>query len=276
MQKSTLYIVATPIGNLADITFRAIDTLKNVDIIAAEDTRRTIKLLNYYDIKTSMMSYHHHNRNQAGQKILSLLSEGQNVALVTDAGMPCISDPGYELVRDARSEHFSVECIPGACAAVCAMALSGFDSVHFVFEGFLPKDNKDLKKRLSKISTDTRAIIIYESPHRLVKTLQMLAKIFVDRNICLASEITKLHEKVIIDTAENIYEQINKDNIRGEYVIVIDKCEDTQKEDWDNIDIKTHIQSYLDSGLSKMDAVKAVAIDRNIPKSQVYSHSIDL
>lgn len=276
MTKSTLYIVATPIGNLGDITFRAIDTLKSVDLIAAEDTRRTIKLLNYYDIKTSMMSYHQHNRVQAGLKILSLLAEGKNVALVSDAGMPCISDPGYELVNDARGQMYNVECIPGACAAVSAMALSGFDSTHFVFEGFLPKDNKSIKQRLAVLVLESRPIIIYEAPHRLEKTIKLLGDVFGDRKICLANEITKLHEKIVIDTGVNIAEKLKENSPRGEYVIVIDIAEQKAQEDWQNIDIKTHIQSYIDSGMSKMDAVKAVATDRHIPKSQVYPYSIDL
>lgn len=196
MKNSTLYIVATPIGNLGDITFRAIDTLKSVDIIAVEDTRRTIKLLNYYDIKTPMISYHHHNRKHSGEKILSILSDDKNVALVTDAGMPCISDPGYELVRDARDEQFNVECIPGACAAVTAMALSGFDSTYFVFEGFLPKESKLIKQRMDIIASESRPVILYESPHRLEKTIKMLAQNLGNRKICLANEITKLHKKI--------------------------------------------------------------------------------
>jgi len=276
MKNSTLYIVATPIGNLGDMTFRAVETLKEVDIIAAEDTRHTIKLLNHFEIKTPMMSYHQHNRNQAGQKILSLLSEGNNIALVTDAGMPCISDPGYEIVRDARLENYVVECIPGASAAVTAMALSGFDSTHFVFEGFLPKESKLINQRLTMLSSEVRPIILYESPHRLNKTIKLLQKTFDDRNICLANELTKLHEKVIIGTSQKVSEFLDERPPRGEYVIVIDKSNDETKEDWNNVDIKTHIQSYIDSGMNKMDAVKAVTKDRNIPKSEVYSHSIDL
>ena len=276
MKNSTLYIVATPIGNLGDITFRAIETLKSADIIAAEDTRRTIKLLNHYEIKTSMMSYHQHNRKQAGEKILSLLTAGKNVALVTDAGMPCISDPGYELVHDARLQQFNVECIPGACAAVTAMALSGFDSTYFVFEGFLPKESKFIKQRLNILASESRPIILYESPHRLEKTFTMLIDNFNHRKICLANEITKLHEKIIIDTASNISDLLKNTPPRGEYVIIIDKSANDKKEDWQNVDIKTHIKSYIDSGMSKMDAIKAVAKDRNIPKSEAYSYSIDL
>lgn len=276
MKKATLYIVATPIGNLGDMTFRAVDTLKQVDIIAAEDTRHTIKLLNHFEIKTPMMSYHQHNRNQAGQKILSLLSDNKNVALVTDAGMPCISDPGFEIVRDARLEDYNVECIPGASAAVTALALSGFDSTHFVFEGFLPKESKMINHRLTVLSSEMRPIILYEAPHRLNKTIKLLQKIFGDRKICLANEITKLHEKVIIGTSQDISEYLDEHSPRGEYVIVIDSSSDEFKEDWNNIDIETHIKSYIESGMSKMDAVKAVAKDRNLPKSEVYSYSIEL
>ena len=276
MNNSILYIVATPIGNLGDITFRAIETLKTVDIIAAEDTRRTIKLLNFYEIKTSMMSYHHHNRKQAGEKILALLTEGKCVALVTDAGMPCISDPGYELVRDARESQFTVECIPGACAAVTALALSGFDSTYFVFEGFLPKENKLVKNRLSILENEKRPIILYESPHRLEKTIKILNNTFPDRQICIANEITKMHEKVFIGNGDGIAEFIASNPPRGEYVIIIDQSINEELENWDDIDIKTHIKSYIDSGMSKMDAVKAVSKDRNLHKSEVYSHSVDL
>ncbi|MEX1376922.1 MAG: 16S rRNA (cytidine(1402)-2'-O)-methyltransferase [Eubacteriales bacterium] len=276
MNNSILYIVATPIGNLGDITFRAVDTLKTVDMVAAEDTRRTIKLLNHLEIKTPMLSYHQHNRNQAGEKILSLLSDGKSVALVTDAGMPCISDPGYELVRDARKSGFSVECIPGACAAVTALALSGFDSTYFVFEGFLPKESKLIKQRLSFLQNEKRPIILYETPHRLEKTIKLLSNMFSDRQICLANEITKLHEKVIIDTAEEISKLLSDNPARGEYVIIIDKSGEEEKENWDDMEISTHIKSYIDGGMSKMDAVKAVAKDRNMPKSEIYPYSLDL
>jgi len=276
MKNAILYIVATPIGNLADITFRAIDTLKSADIIAAEDTRRTIKLLNYYDIKTPMVSYHHHNRRESGDKILSLLEQGKNIALVTDAGMPCISDPGYELVRDARNSGFAIECIPGACAAITALALSGFDSAQFVFEGFLPKESKLIKDRLKALEAEKRPIILYETPHRLEKTIKMLADIFADRKICLANELTKLHEKIIIDKPDKISSFLAENGTRGEYVIIIDKSEEANTEDWVNIDIKAHIRSYIDSGMSKMDAVKAVAKDRGLPKSSVYEQSLDL
>ena len=276
MNNSTLYIVATPIGNLGDITFRAVETLQAVDMIAAEDTRRTIKLLNHFEIKTPMLSYHQHNRNQAGEKILLMLSEGKSIALVTDAGMPCISDPGYELVRDARAAGFSVECIPGACAAITALALSGFDSTFFVFEGFLPKESKLIKQRLSILQNETRPIIMYETPHRLEKTIKMLNDTFKDREICLANEITKLHEKVLINTADGISKILADNPPRGEYVIIIDKSNDISNENWDDMDIKEHIQSYIDGGMSKMDAVKAVAKDRNMPKSEVYPHSLEL
>jgi len=276
MKNAILYIVATPIGNLSDITFRAIDTLKTVDIIAAEDTRRTIKLLNYYEIKTPMIAYHHHNRREAGDKIINLLEQDKKIALVTDAGMPCISDPGYELVRDARKDGFAIECIPGACAAITALALSGFDSAQFVFEGFLPKESKLIKERLKILETEKRPIILYETPHRLQKTIKLLSDIFSDRQICLANELTKLHEKIIIDKPDKVSLFLDKNGSRGEYVLIIDKSEDKNTENWTNIDIKEHIISYIDSGMSKMDAVKAVAKDRGLPKSSVYEQSLDI
>lgn len=269
----TLYIVATPIGNLSDFTFRGVEILSSVDIIAAEDTRRTIKLLNHYKIKTSMMPFHQHNRHVIGKKILRML-ETKDVALVSDAGTPCISDPGFELVAEAREAGFSVECIPGACAAIAAMVLTGFDSSRFVFEGFLPTDNKNLRKRLEILSRENRAIIIYESPHRLKKTLERLGDVFLGRTMALASEITKIYESVKITKAEDAKDIFSEDSPRGEYVIVIDANKDEDVEDWSELDISQHVQMYIDGGSIKMEAIKLVAKDRNMPKSEIYKHVV--
>lgn len=270
----TLYIVATPIGNLSDMTFRAVQTLKDVDVIAAEDTRRTIKLLNHFEISTKMMPYHQHNRREAGRKIINMLHNGKNIALVSDAGMPCISDPGFELVSEARENALKVECIPGACAAITAMALSGFDSSQFVFEGFLPRENKDLNKRLNILDAEKRPIIIYESPHRLTKTLKKLIEFFSNRRVCIANELTKIHEKIFICDVSDALSIFDKISPRGEYVIIIDKQDKNLIDDWTNLDIAEHVNQYLESGMSKMDAIKAVAKDRNVPKSQIYSHIV--
>lgn len=270
----TLYIVATPIGNLGDMTYRAVETLQAVDTIAAEDTRHTIKLLNHFDIHTPMMPYHTHNMREAGRKINNMLHKGKDIALVTDAGMPCVSDPGYELVHLAREEHHPVVVIPGASASVSALALSGFDSSRFVFEGFLPKETKDIRHRLDLLSREERVIILYESPHRIKKTLKMLGDVMGERMLCVANEITKLHEKVFIQSAADAAQLFDEKNPRGEYVIVIDAAQAAQ-DDWSALDISQHIQHYMDAGLSKMAAIKAVAKDRKVPKSEIYAHTID-
>lgn len=217
-----LYLCPTPIGNLEDITLRALKILKGVDFIAAEDTRVTIKLLNHYEIKTPMISYHEHNKRQRGPEIMQLLLSGKKVALVTDAGTPGISDPGEDLVKRALSEEIAVVPLPGAVAAICALVASGLSTDRFAFEGFLPRKSKELNQRLSELSREPRTIVFYEAPHRILKTLEHLKKALGNRKIVLAREITKLHEEFFRGTIEQALEKFNSTKPRGEMVLVVE------------------------------------------------------
>ncbi|MCK5130362.1 MAG: 16S rRNA (cytidine(1402)-2'-O)-methyltransferase [Clostridiales bacterium] len=272
-----LYIVATPIGNLGDITLRAIEVLKSVDFIAAEDTRHTIKLLNHYDIKTRQISHHEHNEKESTLGILMLLEQGKDVALVSDAGMPCISDPGYQLIHSARSKGLPVTSLPGASAIPSAIALSGLDAGRFRFEGFLPKNKTQRKDLLQNISKDGCAIVIYEAPHRLQKTVLELAQFFEDRKIAIINDISKLHERVETYPIEQAYEQLNLWNLKGEFVIVIEKGIAFADDSWKSMTVKEHIESLMQNeDLAKMDAVKMVAKIRGVKKGDVYKESLDI
>jgi len=274
--RGTLYIVATPIGNLGDITLRALDTLKDVDIIAAEDTRHTIKLLNHYDIKSRLISHHEHNEEASANGIINLLEEGKNVALVTDAGMPCISDPGYKLVSLARENGHNVTCLPGASAVPASIALSGLDAGRFRFEGFLPKKNGQRKLLLDNIVKDGCAVVIYEAPHRLQKTLIELSEVFYDRKIAIINDISKIHERVQVYEAQEIPAGLEDWNLKGEFVIVIERGGKRQ-EDFSHMSLKDHVSMIMEKeGLKKMDAMKKVAKLRGITKSEVYSETIDI
>lgn len=272
-----LYLVATPIGNLKDITFRAIEVLKEVDIIAAEDTRNTIKLLNHYEIKKQMTSYHEHNKFEKEKELIGYLLEGKSIALVTDAGMPAISDPGEDLVKACYNEGIEVSVIPGASAVVSAVAISGLSTRRFVFEAFLPSEKKERKNVLEKLREETSTIILYESPHRLTKTLEELRDYLgEDRKISIIREITKKHEEVLRVT---ILEAINyylSENPRGEFVLVIEGANPKQKfqnelEEWKKISIKEHVKLYEDRGISSKDAMKLVAKDRGVSKRDIYN-----
>jgi len=272
-----LYLVATPIGNLKDITFRAIEVLKEVDIIAAEDTRNTIKLLNHYEIKKQMTSYHEHNKFEKGKELIGYLLEGKSIALVTDAGMPAISDPGEDLVKACYNEGIEVSVIPGASAVVSAVAISGLSTRRFIFEAFLPSEKKERKNVLEKLREETSTIILYESPHRLTKTLEELRDYLgEDRKISIIREITKKHEEVLRVT---ILEAINyylSENPRGEFVLVIEGANPKQKfqnelEEWKKISIKEHVKLYEDRGISSKDAMKLVAKDRGVSKRDIYN-----
>lgn len=273
----TLYIVATPIGNLGDITMRAISTLKEVDVIAAEDTRHTVKLLNHYDIKTRLISHHEHNAIESANGILMLLEKGNNVALVSDAGMPCISDPGYELVMMARNQGFSVTCLPGASAMPTAVALSGLDAARFRFEGFLPKNKAQRLNLLEEISKDGCAIVIYEAPHRLTKTLGELIEPFKGRKLAIINDITKLHERVETYNVDDVMNHLDDWNLKGEFVIVIEKGDRVKDDWWETLSIEQHIVALIEKeNLSKMDAIKKVAKQRNVKKGDIYKQAIDI
>ncbi|EIC96300.1 S-adenosylmethionine-dependent methyltransferase, YraL family [Lachnoanaerobaculum saburreum F0468] len=276
-----IYLVATPIGNLSDISIRAVDTLKNVDIIACEDTRNTIKFLNHFEIKAPLTSYHEYNKIDKAYELCEKVKTGKNIAFVSDAGMPAISDPGYELVDIAYKEGLNVTVIPGASAVVSALAISGISSRRFSFEGFLPSDKNEKKEILTELSQESRTIILYEAPHRLLKTLKELFECLGDRKISIVRELTKLHEEVIRGNLGKIIADYESCDIavRGEYVLVIEgkslleKRSERQKS-FEEISIKEHFDKYILMGLDKKEAMKAVAKDRGIQKREVYKELI--
>lgn len=272
-----IYLVATPIGNLSDISMRAIETLKNADIIACEDTRNTIRLLNHFEIKGHLTSYHEYNKIDKAYELCEKVKEGKNIAFVSDAGMPAISDPGYELVEIAYKEGLEVTVVPGASAVVSALAISGISSRRFAFEGFLPADKNEKKEILTELSQESRTLILYEAPHRLLKTLKELFEYMGNRNIAIVREITKLHEEVLRGKLAGIIADYESEKIaiRGEYVLVIEgkslleKREERQKS-FEEIGIREHYEKYIAEGMDKKEAMKAVAKDRGIQKRDVY------
>lgn len=270
-----LYLCATPIGNLEDMTFRGIRTLKEVDLIAAEDTRNSIKLLNHFEIKTKMTSYHEFNKVEKARYLVEKMQEGLNVAVITDAGTPGISDPGEELVRQCIEAGITVTSIPGACAAVNALIISGRPTRRFAFEAFLPADKKERREILDRLRDETRTMIIYEAPHRLVKTLTELKEVLGDRKISLCKELTKRHENVFVTTLEQALIYYEENEPRGEYVLVIEgkTFEELRKESQEEflaITIEEHMEQYLSQGMDKKAAMKQVAKDRGISKREVY------
>ena len=273
----TLYLCATPIGNLEDITFRVLRTLKEVDLIAAEDTRNTIKLLNHFEIKTPMTSYHEYNKVDKAAYLVSKLSEGTNIALVTDAGTPGISDPGEEIVRQAYAAGIPVTSLPGACACVTALTLSGLSTRRFAFEAFLPPDKKERAAILESLKTETRTVILYD---HLLATLEQLYRTLGDRRITLCRELTKLHETVRLMTLSEALSYYSDTSPKGEYVLVLEGISrqtlDQQKQDsWKEMDLEDHMQLYLDQNLSKKEAMKKVAADRGVSKRDIYQQLLD-
>ena len=275
-ETGTLYLCATPIGNLEDMTFRVIKTLKEVDLIAAEDTRNTIKLLNHFEIKTPMTSYHEYNKIDKAKYLVEKMLNGTNIALVTDAGTPGISDPGEEIVKQAYQAGITVTSLPGACACITALTLSGLSTRRFSFEAFLPTDKKERKFILDSLKTETRTTIIYEAPHHLKSTLAELYSYIGNRKITLCRELTKLHETIQQMTLESAIEYYNTTAPKGEYVMVIEgishrQLEEQSIQEWKKITIQEHMDIYLTQGMDKKSAMKQVAADRGIPKREVYS-----
>lgn len=275
-ETGTLYLCATPIGNLEDMTFRVIKTLKEVDLIAAEDTRNTIKLLNHFEIKTPMTSYHEYNKIDKAKYLVEKMLNGTNIALVTDAGTPGISDPGEEIVKQAYQAGITVTSLPGACACITALTLSGLSTRRFSFEAFLPTDKKERKFILDSLKTETRTTIIYEAPHHLKSTLAELYSYIGNRKITLCRELTKLHETIQQMTLESAIEYYNTTAPKGEYVMVIEgishrQLEEQSIQEWEKITIQEHMDIYLTQGMDKKSAMKQVAADRGIPKREVYS-----
>ena len=271
----TLYLCATPIGNLEDITYRVLRTLKEVDLIAAEDTRNSIKLLNHFEISTPMTSYHEYNKFDKGRTLVDKLLEGQNIALITDAGTPAISDPGEELVKMAHAAGITVTSLPGACACVTALTLSGLPTRRFAFEAFLPADKKERKQILESLVNETRTMIVYEAPHHLLKTLNDLLDTLGNRRITVCRELTKKHETVFLTTLVEAIAHYTATEPKGECVLVIEGKTFTELaqnsiDEWNKLPLEEHMQLYLDRGLDKKDAMKAVAKDRGVSKQDIY------
>jgi 16S rRNA (cytidine1402-2'-O)-methyltransferase len=276
VEKSLLYLVATPIGNLADITERALKVLSEVDFVAAEDTRNSGLLLSRLGLKKPMVSYHDHNRAERGPEIVERLKGGESCALISDAGMPAISDPGEDLVALCAKEGIRVSIIPGACAAVSALALSGLSTRRFAFEGFLPASGKERKKRLTDISKDERTLIIYEAPHRLKKTLAEFCEYFGgDRRISLCRELTKLNEEILrmtLSSASEYYESVEP---RGEYVLVVDGAPEVSEEE-ESVNIADRAAALMAGGMSQKDAIKTIVRETGLPKNKVYSEVLKI
>lgn len=270
VEKSTLYVVPTPIGNLSDISQRAEDVLKNVDFVAAEDTRVSGKLLTLLGIKQSFVSYHEHNKVSVGEKIAERLENGESCAIVTDAGTPAISDPGEHLVALCREKNINVVPIPGACAFVTALSASGFDSRRFCFEGFLPSDKNERKEILDFYKNERKTVIIYEAPHRLKDTVSELLEVLGDRKICVARELTKLNEEIRTYMLSEFCGVLNEREARGEYVLIIEGAKNRDGYFFENMTVEEHVGFYEKQGLSRMEAIKACAKDLRVPKNTVY------
>ena len=255
-----LYFIATPIGNLGDISLRALETLKSVDVIACEDTRVSIKLLNFYDIKKQLITYHKFNEKVSAKGILNLLKEGKNVAVISDSGMPCISDPGSTLVNLLISEGEQFTVIPGANAGLCALILSGFNSKAYTFLGFLSENKKERIAEIQNVKNFSGSLIFYVSPHNLIKDLHFLYEMLGDRKVCLVSEITKMFEKKYFFSLSNIPEF----EIKGEYVLVCEGAPNCKENEMNELSLEEHINYYLAQGLSRSEAIKKVGKDRNI------------
>ena len=274
-----LYLCATPIGNLEDITFRVIRTLKEVDLIAAEDTRHSIKLLNHFDIKTPMTSYHEFNKKEKGPKLIEQLLQGASIGLITDAGTPGISDPGEDLVKLCFEAGIEVTSIPGPAACITALTLSGLSTRRFAFEAFLPSDKKEKQQVLKELQNETRTIILYEAPHRLLKTLKELSEALGDRKITIVKEITKKYENATPTTLFKAIEYYNEEEPKGEFVLVIEgkpreEMLKEEQEQWTSMSLEEHMNLYLEQGMNKKEAMKAVSLDRGVSKREIYQQLI--
>ena len=272
---------ATPIGNLEDMTFRVIRTLKEVDMIAAEDTRNSIKLLNHFEIKTPMTSYHEYNKIEKGHKLVQMLLEGKNLALITDAGTPGISDPGEELVQMCYEAGVPVTSLPGAAACITALTLSGLSTRRFVFEAFLPSDKKERQQVLEELKNDTRTVICYEAPHRLVKTLKELLEALGDRRITICRELTKKHETAWQTHIAEACEYYQENAPKGECVLVIEgrsreELKAEEQEQWEQMPLEAHMEHYESQGMDHKSAMKRVAKDRGVSKRDIYRMLLEL
>ena len=275
-----LYLCATPIGNLEDITLRVLNTLKEVELIAAEDTRHSIKLLNHFQIKTPMTSYHEYNKVDKAKYLVSQMEKGINLALITDAGTPGISDPGEELVKQCYEAGIEVTSLPGPAACITALTVSGLETRRFCFEAFLPWDKRERQRILKELEEETRTIVLYEAPHHLVKTLEELYEVLGEREITLCRELTKRYEEAWQTTFSQALEKFSVDEPKGEYVVVIrgkswEELEKEQIRSWERISIKEHMEQYENQGMDRKSAMKAVARDRGMGKREVYQYLLN-
>lgn len=270
-----LYIVATPIGNLEDITLRALRVLKEVDLIAAEDTRQTLKLLNHYEINKPLISYHRHNEETKSEILIEKLRNGENIALVSDAGTPGICDPGEEVIKKAIEDNIEVIPIPGACAMINALIVSGISTKEFEFLGFLPLNKKLRRQKLKEIKNSSKTIIIYEAPHKMKTTLGDLKEILKDRKIVLARELTKIHEEFIRKSIDELLSEI--DTIKGEMILIIEgnKIDTEECKNFDEISLEDHYKLYEEKGLNKKEIIKQIAKDRNVNKNEIYMYFLE-
>ncbi|MBQ8412395.1 MAG: 16S rRNA (cytidine(1402)-2'-O)-methyltransferase [Lachnospiraceae bacterium] len=276
-----LYLVATPIGNLEDMTYRAVRILGEVDLIAAEDTRNSIKLLNHFDIKTPMTSYHEHNKYDKAKELIGKLLSGVNIGLITDAGTPGISDPGEELVKQCYEAGIRVVPVPGACAAINGLIASGLPTRRFSFEAFLSSDKKERKLVLEELVKETRTVIVYEAPHRLVKTLGELLEYLGDRNITICRELTKKHETFFKTSIKEALDYYASNEPKGECIIVIEGVSreeliQEERSKWDTMSIPEHISMYISQGMDKKEATKQVAKDRGVSKRDIYEYAKEM
>lgn len=273
--KGNLYIVATPIGNLEDITLRALRVLKEVDLIAAEDTRQTLKLLNHYEINKPLISYHRHNEETKSEILIEKLRNGENIALVSDAGTPGICDPGEEVIKKAIEDNIEVIPIPGACAMINALIVSGISTKEFEFLGFLPLNKKLRRQKLKEIENSSKTIIIYEAPHKMKTTLGDLKEILKDRKIVLARELTKIHEEFIRKSIDELLSEI--DTIKGEMILIIEgnKIDTEECKNFDEISLEDHYKLYEEKGLNKKEIIKQIAKDRNVNKNEIYMYFLE-
>ena len=273
-----LYICPTPIGNLEDMTYRTIRILNEVDLIAAEDTRHSIKLLNHFEISKPLTSYHEHNKDSKGGYLINKLLEGENIALISDAGMPGISDPGEDIIKQAIENNIDIEVLPGATASITALVGSGLETRKFAFEGFLDRDKKVRKKQLEEIKEERRTIIFYESPHRLKDTLKDMLKILGNRKIAVNREITKKYQEIIRDDIQTVINIFNEKEAKGEFVLVVEgfKGEKTVQNSYDELNEREYVVVLMESGMDKKDAIKIVCKDRKLKKDVVYKQVLDL
>lgn len=273
-----LYICPTPIGNLEDITYRTVRILNEVDLIGAEDTRHSIKLLNHFEISKPLTSYHEHNKDTKGPYLINKLLQGENIALISDAGMPGISDPGEDLVKLAIKNGIEIEVLPGATASITALVGSGLDTSKFVFEGFLDRDKKVKKKRLEELKEEDRTIIFYESPHRLKETLKEMYKIFGNRYISVNRELTKKYQEIIREDLETVIGIFDEKEVKGEFVLIVEgyKGEKTVTNSYDDLNERDYVIKLIEEGISKKEAIKIVCKDRKLKKDIVYKQVLDL